>query len=119
LFERETFLALRNSRGNYNAIMQIPDSLNLDLIWWIDKSSNNNLNFLKRHHFAREIFSDASNTGWGVYCEGSSSHGFWSEKDKDNHINYLELLAVFFGLKCYAKDLSNCFVLCRINNTLD
>lgn len=116
LFEREKYLALKISRGNYNDSMQIPHCLNNDLNWWI-KNLKNNTNFLKRGSFVKEIFSDASNTGWGLFCNGYSSHGFWSEKEKTQHINYLELLAVFFGLKCYAKDLKNCFILCRVDNT--
>lgn len=33
------------------------------------------------------------------------------------YINYLELLATFFGLKCFSRDLSSCNVLLRIDNT--
>jgi len=33
------------------------------------------------------------------------------------HINHLELLAALFGLKCFASNLFNCNVLCRIDNT--
>nr|CAH7765859.1 unnamed protein product [Callosobruchus chinensis] len=91
LFEREKYLALKKSRG---------DSLEGDLNWWIENLKHSR-NFLKRGSFIREIFSDASNT----------------EEEKTQHINYLELLAVYFGLKCYANDLENCSILCRVNNT--
>lgn len=33
------------------------------------------------------------------------------------HINYLELKAAFFGLECFAKNLSHCDILIRIDNT--
>lgn len=33
------------------------------------------------------------------------------------HINYLELLAAFFALKCFASELRNCEVLLRLDNT--
>ena len=36
---------------------------------------------------------------------------------KKEHINYLELKAAFCGLKCFAKDLSSCQRLLRIDNT--
>lgn len=34
-----------------------------------------------------------------------------------HHINYLELLAAFFAIKCFAHNLSNCNILCRLDNT--
>lgn len=64
-----------------------------------------------------EIFSDASGTGWGVYCNGSRTHGHWNDNEKTLDINYLELLSAFFGLKCYAEHLRNCDVILRIDNT--
>lgn len=64
------------------------------------------------------IFSDASLIGWGVSCGGSKTHGHWSASEKLHHINYLELLAAFFGLKCFAKDLREYNILLRIDNTI-
>ncbi|XP_011702715.1 PREDICTED: uncharacterized protein LOC105458844, partial [Wasmannia auropunctata] len=63
------------------------------------------------------IFSDASRTGWGVSCDTGRAHGQWDNSDKLHHINYLELLSAFFGLKCFARDLRNCNILLRIDNT--
>lgn len=63
------------------------------------------------------IFLDASLTGWGISCNDNRTHGYWSESEKIHHINYLELLAAFFGLKCFAKDLKECNILLRIDNT--
>lgn len=45
------------------------------------------------------------------------SHGFWNEKEKTNHINYLELLAIFYALKSFAKTSNNCNILLRVDNT--
>ncbi|KAJ8966835.1 hypothetical protein NQ314_003278, partial [Rhamnusium bicolor] len=64
-----------------------------------------------------EIFSDASETGWGICCSGKKSQGFWSEIEKQHHINYLVLLVVFFGLKCFAANLLQCNILCHVDNT--
>ena len=88
-----------------------------DVYWWI-KTLESGKNSIKNNAFKEEIFLDASSFGWGVYCNTIRSHGFWSQKEKDNHhINYLELLAVFIGLKCFAKKVSNCSILCRVDNT--
>lgn len=117
LFERVKHLALERNNGCFNAIMEIPRSLCDDFNWWITKLTNNNNNTIRRSEFCKEIFSDASEIGWGIYCDNVSSQGFWSVAELDHHINYLELLAAFFGLKCFAKALYNCSILCRIDNT--
>lgn len=116
LFERQKFLALRRHGGDFNAIMSIPPSLKADFSWWLSNLSftKNSINTLV---FDLEIFSDASSSGWGVFCRGERAHGFWKEKELCCHINYLELLAAFFGLKCFAKELSNKNILLRIDNT--
>nr|CAH7748606.1 unnamed protein product [Callosobruchus chinensis] len=64
-----------------------------------------------------KISSDASDSGWGIYYDKISSHGFWSSHQKNEHINYKELLALFFGLKCFAAKLTNVSILCRVDNT--
>lgn len=114
-FEREKFKALAKRRGNFNSKMRISSTkLSEDYYWWLlhfrSKMS------LKPHSYALEIFSDASRTGWGIFCNGQRTHGFWSDEDKKFHINHLELLAAFFGLKCFASKLSDCSILCKIDN---
>ena len=56
-------------------------------------------------------FFDASLSGWGVSSNGIISHGWWDSKEKKEHINYLEIKAAFYGLKCFAEDLGSCQVL--------
>lgn len=38
-------------------------------------------------------------------------------EEKSNHINLLELKAAFYTLKCFASDLSDCYILLRLDNT--
>ncbi|KAJ8966439.1 hypothetical protein NQ314_003521, partial [Rhamnusium bicolor] len=74
-------------------------------------------NDLRRDNFNLEIFTDASLTGWGAFCQEKTAHGWWTASDTDKHINYLELQAIYYGLKCFASDLSNCYILIRTDNT--
>ena len=46
-----------------------------------------------------QIFTDASNEGWGVHLEQFSTKGLWSDRAKRLHINVLELKAVSLALK--------------------
>ncbi|KAJ8971931.1 hypothetical protein NQ317_015437 [Molorchus minor] len=116
MFERVKFLALMSHGGDYSAFMPISDTVKTDLIWW---SQNIRLatNSLHRDHFDLEISTDASLSGWGAYCQGESVSGWWSVEDKTHHINILELKAIFFGLKCFAKDLNCRNILIRTDNT--
>lgn len=64
-----------------------------------------------------EIFSHASRTGWGVFCKGRRCHGYWKVGDLCLHINVLELMVVFFGLRCFVKDMQRCNILLRVDNS--
>lgn len=60
--------------------------------------------------------ADASLTGSGAVCDDSRTHGFWSTNNKEYHINFLELLAIFYALKCFASHLKSCDILLRVDN---
>lgn len=114
--EREKMFALRENGDNFEAIMRLSDNVREDLLWW--KSHIMTItNPIKNFKFEMEIFSDASLSGWGVCCNGKKTHGFWSTKERENHINYLELLSAFFGIKCFASHLKDYHILLRIDNT--
>lgn len=99
LFERQKFLALINNQS-YDAKMKINPSLLEDFSWWkiIINYVNNPI---RTHRFYLEIFSDSSLSRWGAFCNGETAHGYWSQDECKNHINYLELLAAFMPLKCF------------------
>lgn len=114
--EREKFLALRNNNDNYDSVMTISPDLKPDLFWWKDNISVSN-NPIRSGKYALEIFSDASLTGWGIFCNGERAHGYWDSAETKTHINLLELKAAFIGLQCFANNISNKEILLRIDNT--
>lgn len=116
LFERIKYLNLQNNNDNYEKYMNIPDTILPDLKWW-KHAITSSVNKIKQDSYDMEIFSDASNTGWGVACGKERASGLWSEQERTMHINYLEILAAFFGLKIFAKNLTNSQILLRIDNT--
>lgn len=115
-FEREKFIALKKSGDDYDQQMSISGNLKEDFEWWLKRIMVAN-NDIRLNSYVIEIFSDASSTGWGVSCNEQKVHGWWNPIEKNNHINYLELVAAFYGLKCFAKDLRNSEILLRIDNT--
>lgn len=112
--ERAKFLALQEF-NSYDRTMLIPQYVKDDLKWWLKNVTSQN--FISRKTFQLEIFSDASSTGWGAVCNNQRASGYWSQEERKHHINYLELLAALFGLKCFAANLKHAFVLLRVDNT--
>lgn len=114
--ERQKILALKNNRGNYDKKMYVNQIILEELNWWL-RSIPISSNDIKIPNFNIEIYSDASKTGWGIYCNGEGSHGFWDVKEQKQDINYLELSAAYIGLKCFAQAKNNYSVLLKIDNT--
>ena len=48
----------------------------------------------------------------------SKTGGIWNYDEKENHINYLELLAVFYALKAFQCQLPSLQLLSRLSLNL-
>lgn len=101
---------------SYDTNMTIDSNLRDDLLWWKDHIMKS-FNPILSGNYTLEIFTDASLVGWGAACEGNVTGGSWNDSERANHINYLELVAVFFGLKSFARLHTNCEILLRVDNT--
>lgn len=116
-FERHKYLWLKKRGGSYKKLMPLPHTLNLDFNWWINTLKSDPKIYFKPAQFALEIYTDASLTGWGAFCNNERTHGFWTKEEAKFHINYLELLAAFYGLRSFSNSLNNCRILLRLDNT--
>ncbi|KAL7286871.1 hypothetical protein TKK_0019005 [Trichogramma kaykai] len=115
-FEREKINALRKNNNNYDMYMDLGEELSADLSWWNKNILIRTKNIQDSLH-EKEIYSDASLTGWGAVYEDKRAHGFWSPEEREQHINLLELKAALFGLKCFTATDRDCRILLRIDNT--
>ncbi|WAR23038.1 LOW QUALITY PROTEIN: hypothetical protein MAR_036707 [Mya arenaria] len=101
--EKSKTEALKKHKGNYDAIMS----------WWID---NIHLQYWKicRPNPTKILETDASLQGWGAKLGKQKTGGRWTTVEKQDHINVLELLAIFYALKAFKQDLEglNIKVLC-------
>lgn len=96
--------------------MNIPSSVLPDLEWWC-RAIEHPINKIKQNKFSLEIYSDASTTGWGAACGEKTVSGMWRDDKRSRHINYLEILAAFFGIKLFTKSSYDCQILLKIDNT--
>lgn len=114
--ERQRYLALLRSNGRYDVRMKLNPEILPDLDWW-ERGILSSENLIREMTFSKTIFSDASRTGWGAYCDNQVAYGSWSDSERRYHINYLELLAAFKGLLAFAAEESHAQILLRIDNT--
>ena len=78
-----------------------------DFEWWF-KNVDDSCNSISHGNPDIKIITDASKTGWGAELEDSATRGHWVENESRQHINVLELIAGFIGLKTFAKKKDNC-----------
>lgn len=75
-------------------------------------------NNILQDRYDYEIVTDSSLTGWGAYCQGEHTSGWWSPIQKTEHINFLELKAIFYGLKKNLKAFKkSCQILLKVDNS--
>ncbi|XP_073951901.1 uncharacterized protein [Choristoneura fumiferana] len=106
----------RNRLHNYDRKINLPKVILEDLNWWKDQIPSSSCSMLVPD-YSLIIYSDASRTGWGGFCNNIRTHGAWRIEEKEFHINQLELLAAFLALKYFSQDERNCTILLRIDNT--
>ena len=114
--EKEKSKALARSAGDFSAQMQVTNAMHSELDWWL-LNLPSAFRTISHGNASKIIISDASTAGWGAICNNTSTGGRWSFDEMKNHINYLELLAIFCALKSFCKDDSNMHVQIRTDNT--
>lgn len=114
-FERVKYLSLQQ-KEDYDQFINLPKSLDQDFNWWL-RNIDTCFSPIRINNYQKEIFTDASRTGWGASCSGQTASGQWTYDELKEHINFLELTAAFFGLKVFARNLRNCEILLRIDNS--
>ena len=67
--------------------------------------------------YEEELFTDASNSGWGAHVAHLEASGKWPVSHSGLHINLLELEAVFLALKAFKSFLQNKHTLISTDNT--
>lgn len=116
ILEREKYLLLKKYNDNYDAKICLSGRILEDNVWWIQNIHTASCS-MRMSNFCKEIFTDASMTGWGAFSDGKRVNGNWSISERKLHINYLELLAIFLALKSLVRDKANCAILLRVDNT--
>lgn len=101
--------------GDFEGTMELTPPVLEDINWWIN---NINLSYYVIDHGEPQatLYTDASTTGWGCEFQGTPTGGSWSSVEAQNHINYLEMLAIKLGLKCFEDKVRHQHVKLMVDN---
>lgn len=114
--ENDKIQALKRSCGNFDTNMTISFNAKLELNWWIENVDNISKP-IEIPDYSYLLTTDASHIGWGAVYNDTSTGGQWSNDEISCHINELELKAIYFGLKSYFSQLTDCHIRIRSDNT--
>ena len=87
------------------------------LDWWQNPSNVMKGSDLHPKDHSIQLFTDASNEGWGAHLDQNSTGGLWSDREKRLHINVLQLKAVSLALRDFKDQCQNQTVLVATDNS--
>ena len=114
--EENKQLSLARSSGKYDAFTILTKEAREELQWWTRNLPSAHAPIIIASPTI-EIFTDASNVGWGASFGPTETRGSWSIAELLLHINVKEMLAVYFGLKSLATNVRDTNIRLNIDNT--
>jgi len=107
--EKAKTVALKESKGDFDAKMPISLSMKSELRWWIENIQTQ-VRRIRRNNPEIVIQTDSSTIGWGAVFDKRKIGGRWTQTESVFHINVLELRAVFLALQAFAKYITGKYV---------
>ena len=96
---------LLNTKQSWSDILVLGSEANESLQWFLDCMDSWNGALVKVRPVECQIFSDASDSGWGAVLNDREASGVWSSELAHLSINYRELLAVLFALQTFSDQI--------------
>ena len=93
------------------------DLLDHHLRWWLDRKCTRAGILLDIPEAQAHLFTDASESGWGVHLDKHQVSGSWSMREATLHINHLEMLAVLYALRAFRVQLEGFTVQLMADNS--
>ncbi|KAG1081035.1 hypothetical protein G6F42_023109 [Rhizopus arrhizus] len=84
---------------SWNTMITLTPAACSNLHWWINHLTKwNGLSFLPETP-TQEVFTDASNSGWGIVLNNQVMNETWTPEELAQHINYQELAVIWKCVK--------------------
>ena len=116
MLEADKTAALLSHKGDFEKPMSLSLPAKEELEWWINNVHTAS-SPVQRAEPTTTLKTDASKLGWGGIVQEHSTGGLWSVGDAAEHINYLEMLAVFLCLKSFRDLLYGKNVMVKVDDT--
>ena len=88
-----------------------------ELQWWIKQLPQWNGRSIPSPLPDITVETDASLLGWGAAANGTSTGGLWSDEERSQHINHLELMGGAFAIKTFLKGRRNIHARLKMDST--
>ena len=100
-----------------DSLLPWTEVISAHLDWWQNPTNVMRGADLHPKDHSIQLFTDASNVGWGAHLDQSSTKGLWSPQEKGLHINVLELKAVSLALRHFKDQCQDQTVLVATDNS--
>ncbi len=107
---------LKDCKGDFEAMLSLTPACIEDLQWWVDHIDTAYKPILYKNADVI-MHSDASKAGWGAVINNTSTGGRWDKSETEQHINVLELRALFMGLQSFSDTVKNKHVQAYMDNS--
>ena len=116
---RSLQLALRRQwdQVDQSQLVEWSPVIQQDLSWWLDCDRLVLGVFLEQVSPQLELWSDASDVGWGAHLDEQVASGLWALEEVELSINALELLAIERALRWFAPHLAGSSVAVFADNS--
>jgi hypothetical protein len=103
--------------GTIQKALRLPGNLIPAVNCWLNDHTWNVGCLLQSFKAEHSVFTDASTQGWGAHTGAHTAKGFWTEEEKQLHINVLEYRAVRLALQTFLPIVKGKSVLIHTDNT--
>ena len=99
------------------AVVRWSPEIQQDLLWWLNRDRLKLGISLVQVSPQLDLWSDASDVGWGAHLSGQVVSGLWSHEEIHSSINQRELLAIFYARQHFLPLVRNTSVAMSADNT--
>ena len=104
-------------RVDPEALVRWSPEIHQDLLWWLNHERLELRISLEQVSPQLDLWSDASDVGWGAHLGDQVVSGLWSQEEIHSSINQRELLAMFYALQHFLPLVRNTSVAVFADNT--
>ena len=108
-----------HSCSNWDDLWPLSNEARVDLLWWVNVSLSelDPVNLILPRPILT-IFCDACSYGWGAsLSSGEMVSGVWSSSDMGEHINFLELKAIYLSILHFLHLFKNSSICIKSDNS--